>query len=54
MAHPLEDVIREADGLLLIGESGKDRFPAFSYHAYTAVGKRPPQTDPDARRRELW
>ena len=40
MAHPLEDVIRNADGFLLIGESGKGRFPAFSYHQYTRAGKR--------------
>jgi predicted CoA-binding protein len=40
MAHPLEDVIRNADGFLLIGESGKGRFPAYSYHQYTLAGKR--------------
>lgn len=40
MGHPLEDVINNADGFLLIGESGGDRFPAFSYHAYTEAGKR--------------
>lgn len=40
MAHPLEDVIRNADGFLLIGESGKGRFPAYSYHQYTRAGKR--------------
>lgn len=38
--HPLETVMRDADGFLLIGESGADRFPAFSYHAYTRAGKR--------------
>jgi hypothetical protein len=40
MAHPLEEVIRQADGFLLIGDSSKDRFPAFSYNAYTKRGKR--------------
>lgn len=40
MAHPLETVIRNADGFVLIGDSSEDRFPAFSYHAYTTTGKR--------------
>ncbi len=40
MSHPLEEVMRNADGFLLIGESGQGRFPAFSFHAYTTVGKR--------------
>jgi len=40
MAHPLEDLIRSADGFLLIGDSSEDRFPGFSYHAYTNAGKR--------------
>ena len=40
MAHPLADVINRADGFLLIGESSKDRFPAFSYDVYTRRGKR--------------
>lgn len=40
MAHPLHDLMRAADGLLLIGESGKDRFPGFSYNAYTVAKKR--------------
>ena len=40
MSHPLEKVIREADGFLLIGESSKDRFPGFSYAACTRAGKR--------------
>jgi hypothetical protein len=40
MSHSLEDVIRQADGFLLIGDSSKDRFPAYSYHAYTTIGKR--------------
>jgi hypothetical protein len=40
MAHPLEDVIRGADGFLLIGDSSTGRFPATSFHSYTKVGKR--------------
>lgn len=40
MTHPLEHVMRSADGFLLIGESSQGRFPAFSYHAYTSVRKR--------------
>ncbi len=40
MAHPLRDVMDAADGFLLIGESGKDRFPGFSFHAYTVTKKR--------------
>ena len=34
MAHPLEDVMANASGLVLIGDSSNDRFPAFSYNAY--------------------
>ncbi|MCB9682556.1 MAG: CoA-binding protein [Alphaproteobacteria bacterium] len=40
MAHPLQDVMAAADGFLVIGESSKGRFPAMSFAAYTAVGKR--------------
>ncbi len=40
MAHPLETVMREADGFLLIGESSKGRFPAYSYHVYTKHKRR--------------
>ena len=40
MAHPLEDIIRNADGFLLIGDSTADRFPAQSFHSYSTVGKR--------------
>jgi len=40
MSHPLEDVMRQADGFLLIGESGADRFPGYSYHQYTQAGRR--------------
>lgn len=39
MNHPLEDVVRQAEGFVLIGDSSEERFPAFSYHAYTTVGK---------------
>jgi predicted CoA-binding protein len=40
MAHPLQDVMRAADGFLLIGDSSEARFPAFSYHVYTTLDKR--------------
>lgn len=40
MTHPLQDVMRNADGFVLIGDSSEDRFPAYSYHCYTKVGKR--------------
>jgi len=40
MPHPLETVIRDADGFVLIGDSAADRFPALSFHSYTTVGKR--------------
>ncbi len=39
MSHPLEAIIREAERFLLIGDSSEDRFPGFSYAAYTKVGK---------------
>lgn len=38
--HELEQIINDADGFLVIGDSDADRFPAYSYHAYTTVGKR--------------
>lgn len=38
--HPLERVMRDADNFLLIGDSSQDRFPGFSYHAYTRAGRR--------------
>ena len=38
MSHPLEDIIRNADGFVLIGDSSEDRFPALSYHCYSSVG----------------
>ena len=40
MAHPLEDVMRRAEGFLVIGDSSEDRFPAMSFHCYTRVGKK--------------
>ncbi len=40
MSHPLEDIIRGADGFVLIGDSETGHFPAQSYHCYTATGKR--------------
>jgi hypothetical protein len=40
MSHPLEEVMRTADGFLLIGESNASRFPGFSYHQYTQAGRR--------------
>ena len=38
--HPLEKVINEAEGFIVIGHSGEDRFPAFSYNAYFTTGKK--------------
>ena len=40
MTHPLETIMREADGFVLIGDSSESRFPAQSFHCYTSVGKR--------------
>jgi len=40
MSHPLEEVMRSADGFILIGESKARRFPAYSYHQYTQAGRR--------------
>ena len=40
MSHPLEDVIRKAEGFVLIGESKAGRFPGLSYHEYTQAGKK--------------
>jgi hypothetical protein len=37
--HPLEKTVREAEGFVLIGDSSQDRFPAYSYNAYTRIGK---------------
>ncbi|MEM9195775.1 MAG: CoA-binding protein, partial [Myxococcota bacterium] len=40
MPHPLEDVIRNAYGFLIIGDSSQDRFPAMSFHNNTATGQK--------------
>ncbi len=40
MSHPLEDVIRNAEPLVLIGDSSEGRFPAMSFHDYTKTGTR--------------
>jgi predicted CoA-binding protein len=40
MSHPLEDVIRNADRFVVIGDSSEGRFPAQSFHCYTQVGKK--------------
>lgn len=40
MSHPLEDVIRNAQPFLLIGDSSEGRFPAQSFHSYTRTGTR--------------
>ncbi len=65
--HPLEKTIREAERFILIGDSSEDRFPVYylkdkptACAAHTLMVKasgsyrRPPQTDSDAKRRELW
>ncbi len=38
--HPLEKAIRDAEGFVIIGDSSEDRFPGYSYNAYTRIGKR--------------
>ena len=38
--HPLESVINRPEPLVLIGNSSEDRFPAYSYDAYTRMGKK--------------
>ena len=40
VTHPLEAVINGADGLVLIGDSSEDRFPAYSYSAYVQANKK--------------
>ena len=40
MTHPLESVINDDRPLVLIGDSSQDRFPGYSYAAYTKA-KRP-------------
>ncbi len=37
--HPLQQLLADADGFVLIGDSSADRFPALSYDSYTRVGK---------------
>ncbi len=39
MPHPLESLLAAADRLVVIGDSSEDRFPGFSYNAYTKAGK---------------
>lgn len=39
MSHPLETVMRQADGFVLIGDSTSGRFPAFSYAVYSRAQK---------------
>ncbi|MEZ4221799.1 MAG: CoA-binding protein [Polyangiaceae bacterium] len=38
MAHPLETIIRNARGFVIIGDSSEGRFPAQSYNNYTKTG----------------
>lgn len=38
--HPLELVINGPEPLVLIGNSTEDRFPAYSYDAYSRIGKK--------------
>ena len=38
--HPLEKIVAEMDGFVLIGDSANERFPGYSYNAYTRAGKR--------------
>lgn len=40
MTHPLQAIMRDADGFLVIGDSANERFPAFSYEAYTKANRR--------------
>lgn len=40
MTHPLESLVAAEEGFVLIGHSGEDRFPGFSYNAYTRANKR--------------
>lgn len=37
--HALEKVMSEAENFVLIGDSSEDRFPGFSYNAYTRASK---------------
>jgi len=38
--HELEKVMEAADGFIVIGDSSADRFPGFSYAAYTKMGRK--------------
>ena len=38
--HPLERAINSPEPMLLIGTSKEGRFPAYSYNAYTRIGKK--------------
>ncbi len=38
--HPLETTINAPEPLVLIGNSGENRFPAYSYDAYSRMGKK--------------
>jgi hypothetical protein len=38
--HALERVINSPEPLVLIGHSSEDRFPGYSYNAYTRLGKK--------------
>jgi len=38
--HPLATIMQNADGLLLVGDSSADRFPGFSYNAFTRAKRR--------------
>ena len=40
MSHPLEDVIQQSNGFVLIGDSEAGRFPALSFHSYTEAKKK--------------
>ncbi len=40
MTHPLQQIIDVAEPFVLIGDSSDGHFPAMSYHAYTALGRR--------------
>ncbi len=40
MAHVLQKLLNDTDGFVLIGDSSEDRFPGYSYNAYTKAGKR--------------
>ena len=39
MTHPLAEIINSVDRFVVIGDSSKDRFPAYSYAAYAKAGK---------------